>query len=168
MLLWGAIAYGLVSSMRRLTESAGQVLTMRYKVNRAVQLQALRSYLKERPVAEEDIDHELDQAQAVKKVKWQEEDDEEKWNGAAPEMEIVYDEKNAFLLSVFIQLQKGGLGMAPKDRARYKDIVFKDLEDAGVFDINNGGAPKQLLVEQRLAAQMKRPDAMQFAVTKEA
>lgn len=126
-LLWGVIAYVLVIFMRTLETKSSSVITFRYRVNLMINLDAFNAYLSHKTIGEEDVD--LDPKSQVRKVSW-DEDDEVKWNGCPPHLEVSYDQMNHFLLTVFFQVNKNNTTVKEE---KLKEIFLKDLEDNHVF-----------------------------------
>lgn len=119
LLLWGVIAFALIRFMRYLTSRSAGVLTVRFTANSKVDMKALELYLSQKHLEEEDVD--TDAKMQTRKISWQE-SDVERWAGAPPKVEILYDEKHAFLLKVFMQVDKNGPHLdKEKLRARFLD-----------------------------------------------
>ena len=87
--------------MSSLNAAASGFMTLRIKINKKANISKLASYLKLKAIKVADSNHESETQ--LKKVAWTEED-AELWQGAAPDIEVLYDEKFGFLLSVFFQI----------------------------------------------------------------
>ena len=73
----------------------------------------------------------------VKKVMWTEEDDEEKWLGPAPAIEVVWDDSTGFLLQVAFSVDAKEKEWT--DEMELRDVWQKDLDELGVFDLKKKG-----------------------------
>lgn len=113
ILLWAIIAIALLYSMRSLASHAGDVLTLRLTPNRKINVANLHKYLANKPIAEEE--REVGRDSHTKKISWTEEDNKA-WGGAAPRVELTYNEQHQYLLkvSVTIMLVMLGVHAAPE------------------------------------------------------
>lgn len=103
MFLWLCIAAGLIWFMHYLQDQAQGVLSLRLKINLPIDMENFHSYLKRKNVEDEGI--ECDQTTALKTIKWTE-TNSKMWGGTTPVIEVVIDEKYAFLLKAYIQYEK--------------------------------------------------------------
>ncbi len=125
---WACIAFALMALMRWLTRRSTGVLTYRFTANLPVELEALRRFLATKLLEEEDVD--ADQRTRVHKVAWQETDDA-LWGGSAPRVELLYDERHAFLLKVYLQVDKNRKHLS---RDALKARFLEHLRAAGVLE----------------------------------
>ena len=87
--------------MSSLNAAASGFMTLRIKINKRADIGKLIEYLGKKAIKVSDSNHESETQ--LKKVAWTE-DDAELWQGAAPDIEVLYDERYGFLLSVFFQI----------------------------------------------------------------
>jgi len=137
LVLWVAVALCLKLFMERLTQRSASVLVVRIKANVPVDLAKLKLFLCTKPLQEEEVG--MEDKMVVRKVSW-EETDESKWNGACPTVEVSFDEKHAYLLSIFIQVDKGSATVVISEQT-IKDRIWKDLREAGVLQENDDTPP---------------------------
>ncbi len=95
---------------------------IRVKVNCTINLQALEAYLSVKPI--ELTDSISEPEIEIKKVIWTEKDNS-LWMGSAPKIELLYDERNFFLLSVFLQVDKKRMKISQDSLLRmfYRELL---------------------------------------------
>jgi hypothetical protein len=95
---------------------------VRVKVNCHINLPALDTYLSTKPIELTDSisEPEID----IKKVIWTEKD-HSLWMGSAPKIELLFDERHFFLLSVFIQVDKKRMKISQDSLLRmfYRELL---------------------------------------------
>ncbi len=131
--LWFALNIGwlvlfctlLILLMRFLERQATGFLSLRIKPNVKVDVAKLESFLAKKAIEVSDVVTEplLD----IKKVTWKE-DDSKLWKGPPPRVEITYDRKNGFLLSMLFQLDKKKSKLTEEDVIRTMEKELKDTE----------------------------------------
>lgn len=127
LLMWCAIAFGLIKLMRWLASRSTGVLSLRFKANLRIDIAALQRYLSLKPLEEEDVDS--DARTYLRKTSWQEQDIS-LWQGAPPKIEILFDTQHGYLLKVFMQVDKNA---DYADEATLKSIFLKELKAANVL-----------------------------------
>ena len=101
-MLWlGFVSVNLRWLMSSLNAAASGFMTLRIKINKKADIPKLLAYLAKKAIKVADSSHESETQ--LKKVAWAEEDPV-LWKGAAPDIEVLYDERYGFLLSVFFQI----------------------------------------------------------------
>mmetsp|Transcript_30863 Transcript_30863/g.100476 ORF Transcript_30863/g.100476 Transcript_30863/m.100476 type:complete len:994 (+) Transcript_30863:2-2983(+) len=130
MMVWFGVGTGVFKLMRNLNDKTGGVITFRIKVNKSIDLVALDDYLTRKQVMAEDGD--ADTLTANQKVAWLEKDTG-KWEGYAPKIELLYDVKHGFLLSVYIQITRRASQPARMRPETLKLRFFTELQEAGVI-----------------------------------
>jgi len=135
-IVWMCImCYGLLRLMKWLGAKSAGYITANINVNRKANIKALKEYLstKDCIVADTVSEGEQGTKPEVKKWLWEEDSDEEKWQGPAPTIEIVWDESSQFILklsfSVDAKLAKW------KDEMVLHNLIIEDLTDNEIFDI---------------------------------
>ncbi|PRP78265.1 hypothetical protein PROFUN_13875 [Planoprotostelium fungivorum] len=131
LLLWFCVAYGLKHLMEALTQRSTHVLIVRVKANVPINLSCLYQYLSTKMLQEEEVG--VEDKMVIKKVSWSEED-ENKWNGGTPMIELSFDEKHCYLLGFFIQVDKVNKNV---NEGTIKEKMWKELTDAGVVDLTD-------------------------------
>ena len=106
------------------------MITYRVKVNKGIDLNALDTYLSRKAVVSEDGD--ADALNANQKVAWVERDPT-KWEGYTPKVEMIYDVKHGFLLSVYLQVTRRASKPAKLRPETLKMRFFTELQEAGVM-----------------------------------
>eukprot|EP01117_Protostelium_nocturnum_P009319 TRINITY_DN3338_c0_g1_i1.p1 TRINITY_DN3338_c0_g1~~TRINITY_DN3338_c0_g1_i1.p1 ORF type:complete len:862 (-),score=280.18 TRINITY_DN3338_c0_g1_i1:42-2627(-) len=124
--LWFLVAFGLKVLMERLTQKSAAVLVVRIKANVPLNKENLYKFLAGKDLQEEEIG--MEEKMLVKKVSWNEEDDA-KWGGSAPSIELSFDSKHSYLLSLFLQVEKVNKNINEKN---IKEIIWQDLIQNGV------------------------------------
>ncbi|GHP09743.1 hypothetical protein PPROV_000847800 [Pycnococcus provasolii] len=112
------------SNAHRASESATKESTIRDD------LDALNEYLAQKAVVSEDGD--ADRLTSVNRVAWVERDSG-KWEGYVPRIELVYDEKHGFLLSVYLQLTRRASEPARLRPETLKIRFLTELQEYGVL-----------------------------------
>ncbi len=112
----------LIRVMRWSEYRASGVLMIRVKVNCSINLPALDTFLATKPIELTDSisEPEID----IKKVIWAEKD-HNLWMGSAPKIELLYDERHYFLLSVFMQVDKKRMKISQDSLLRmfYRELL---------------------------------------------
>jgi len=124
LVLWAIIAYCLMLFMNYLAEKATGVVTLRFTVNREMNLDALRRYLGSKKVQEEEISFEKDKR--IKRVAW-EENCSATWFNSSPKIELCFDDH--YLLTVYVSAPK--TNMLTENNLR--QAFFAELIAAGVI-----------------------------------
>jgi len=114
--------------MSSLGESSLGYVTVRCKVNRKVNLKRLHGYLSEKDI--ESADTVGLERNVIKKLVW-EEDEDDKWLGAAPKIMVTWDETTCFLLEVSFTVDAKEKEWT--DEMELRDVWYKDLEELAVF-----------------------------------
>jgi WD repeat-containing protein 35 len=119
--------YVLIRVMRWSEYKASGILMIRVKVNCSINLQPLETYLATKPIELTDSisEPEID----IKKVIWTEKD-HNLWMGSAPKIELLYDERHFFLLSVFMQVDKKRMKISQDSLLR---MFYRELLAHGVI-----------------------------------
>jgi len=102
LLLWALIGWLLKIITESLTEKSSGVITVRFKPNLRIDVPALLKYLNSKNLGEEEVG--IDSKQKIKKVAWVDEDISP---GKETKLEISWDAENGFLLSCFMQINRG-------------------------------------------------------------
>ena len=104
-ILWMVLfCYGMVRTMRYLSELGGGFLTLRVKVNAKISTERMERFLADKAI--EVTDSLEEQYIAIKKVAWQETDRGLWAGGAPPKVEVTYDVQYGYLLSVLFCLDR--------------------------------------------------------------
>lgn len=130
MIVWFGVGTAVFSVMRDLNDKTAGVITYRVKVNKAIDLNALDTYLSRKAVMSEDGN--ADALNAHQKVSWVERDPT-KWEGYMPKVEMIYDVKHGFLLSVYLQVARRASKPAKLRPETLKMRFFTELQEAGVM-----------------------------------
>ena len=101
--MWFVVGFGVLQLLRNLNDKTSGIITARVKINKPIDLTALDHYLSRKPIMTEDGD--ADKLTTNQKVVWIERD-AAKWEGYEPKIEIIYDAKYGFLLSVYISITR--------------------------------------------------------------
>lgn len=127
MAFWAALGTYLMRLMRKIGDEAGGVLSIRYRINQRVNLEAMVRYLQNRKPDVEDT--ESDARSLIKKFSWSETDTKQ-WKGEPPKIEVHVDMRYGFLLKALIQV-------ASKKSTITQDEVtsmfFASMREAGVL-----------------------------------
>jgi hypothetical protein len=129
-LAWvGVFCYLLIRYMAYVTSTSSGRLSLSVRVNKKIRTMSnLESYIKERdPIM---TDCATEPTSSIKKVTW-EEDDVNKWLGACPLMEMIYDSLYHFVLSVSFDID------LKKSNATQEDLLnifLLDLVECGAMD----------------------------------
>jgi len=121
----------LLKVMRTLSDQSIGFISLRAKIDRKVDVTKLEAFIhgdKSKKVKVLDTVHET--ATMCKKVQWTE-TNAAKWRDAPPDIEIVYDEKYQFLLSVFFSYD--GKKNKKMSEQRMLGLFLKQLNDAGIL-----------------------------------
>ncbi|MBI3099334.1 MAG: hypothetical protein HYY93_14005 [Planctomycetes bacterium] len=102
------------------------VLQVRKTLNPKCDIPKLRAWLQTKPL--ESRDTEVHPVGVVKEMSWRETAGE-RWNGRLPHLELVYEERNGFLLTMAAEIQNPGTLSA----TFVSSAIRKELEQAGVL-----------------------------------
>ena len=130
----GLVSVLLTKLMKYLAAKAAGALTLRVKVNRKINLEHLRAFLTSRSV--DVFDRIEDTESRLLKMTWVEVD-AELWKGSPPAVELQYDDRFGFLLSVFFQIDTK---TTPLRERGLMDVFNKMMADAGVFEKDDEAA----------------------------
>ena len=130
MMVWFGVGSMVFSMMRDLNDRTAGVITYRVKVNKGIDLNALDEYLSRKSVVSEDGD--ADSLNANQKVSWVEKDTT-RWEGYQPKIEMIYDVKHGFLLSVYMQVTRRASKPARLRPETMKMRFFTEIQEAGVM-----------------------------------
>lgn len=125
--LWGVMAFGIYMLMNWLENINTKALDIRLKLDLPCDIQALQKYLKSKNLITYDAD--VFRIGHLIKVGW-EERDKAHWLGNHPKIELVYDEKNGFLLSVLLEITSPTHTITSH---QIQEIFLKDLSNAGIL-----------------------------------
>merc|ERR1711871_1429791 len=127
-----AVSVALTKLMKHLGSLASGALTLRVKVNRKVDIEKLREWCAlKRPDVTDSI-CEIDTK--LKKMAWTE-TDSSIWEGATPDIEVLYDDKYGFLLIVFFQINSKRTTLREKGLMRiFTEVLLKE----GIFEPEDG------------------------------
>jgi len=134
LVLWGLIGWLLKVITMHLTEKSSGVVTVRFRPNLPINIEALHAYLNTRDLGEEEVG--IDRKQKIKKVGWV--DDGNIFPAKETKLEISWDEENSFLLTCLMQINRGSdshLHGDELERAFFREfekqkiIVKKSLTD---------------------------------------
>jgi len=128
LLLWAFIGWLLKVIMGHLTEKSSGVLTVRFRPNVAIELNALRNYLQGKELGEQEVG--IESKQQIKKVSWA--DDDNIIPGKELKIDISWDDDHGFWLSCAIQLNKGK-GLSGLDAAQVRQLMFKEFAKYGIL-----------------------------------
>jgi WD repeat-containing protein 35 len=128
--VWFGVGSMVFSMMRDLNDRTAGVITYRVKVNKGIDLNALDEYLSRKSVVSEDGD--ADSLNANQKVSWVEKDTT-RWEGYQPKIEMIYDVKHGFLLSVYMQVTRRASKPARLRPETMKMRFFTEIQEAGVM-----------------------------------
>jgi WD repeat-containing protein 35 len=130
MVAWFLVGRTVFWAMAETLDKTGGVITFRVKVNKAIDLNALDAYLSRKAVTSEDGD--ADSLNANQKVSWVEKD-AAKWEGYKPKIEMNYDLKFGFLLTVYLQVSRRASKPAKLRPETLKMRFFTELQEAGIM-----------------------------------
>ena len=117
----------LMRMMKNLGAAALGALSVRFKINRKIDLEKLSTFVSTRSVNVTDTI--VDASSRRRKLTW-DEDADELWGGASPTIEIFYDCTYGFLLSVYFQIDTKKTNLREKGLMR---VFMKLLGDGGCF-----------------------------------
>ncbi len=125
--LWTVMALSIFLFMRWLENINAKAIAARFKLDLPCNIKALKQYLGTKDVVTHDAD--IFSISNLIKVCW-EETDKSHWLGNRPKVELVYDEKNGFVLSALIEVTR-----PTRKTSSYalQEIFFNDLHAAGVL-----------------------------------
>lgn len=130
MAMWCLVAFGVYKLVTNLNDQSAGLISFRIKINKLVDMDALNEYLAQKAVVSEDGD--ADRLTSVNRVAWVERDSG-KWEGYVPRIELVYDEKHGFLLSVYLQLTRRASEPARLRPETLKIRFLTELQEYGVL-----------------------------------
>lgn len=125
--LWGVMALAIYLFMNWLEDVNTKALATRLKLDVLCDIAALQAYLKSKDVITHDADV-LNISHLIK-VSW-EEKNKSHWLGNQPKIELIYDEKNGFLLSVLLDITRPTRSATSH---KIQEIFLEDLRKAGVI-----------------------------------
>ena len=97
MLVFLIVAYALTTLMGHLGYQAAGTISMSLRVDKKINVKAMKSFLQDKDLqAEERF---TEGSQDIVRVEWTEQDARE-WGGSAPIISFEYDERNGFLLHI--------------------------------------------------------------------
>ena len=130
LLLWSGFAVGLFMLMRWLENFHSKAIATRIKLDMPCDVKALMRYLADKEIVTRDAD--IFNIGNFIKVCW-EEKRQDKWMGNRPKMELVYDEKNSFVLSAQIEVNRPTRDTTAD---RLRQALLQELNQAGVFHLS--------------------------------
>jgi hypothetical protein len=130
-ILWLFVcSYGLIRLMSYLERSASGAMTLRVKINKKIKSTAgLQNYFSDKSVDDVDSEIWVDNP-AGKVVEWEEED-EDKWLGSAPIIEMMFDSTNNFILTAAFSIDRKCSSATEEDLV---NILLQELVLAGAMD----------------------------------
>jgi hypothetical protein len=127
LLLWGFFGGALFFFMRWMERVNAKAIGTRMKLDIPCNMDAVKKFLSSKNIVTHAAD--IFHITNLIKVCWQE-TDKHKWLGNKPRIELVYDEKNGFLLSAFIEVTRP----TPETTSMSLQKAFLlELQKAGVF-----------------------------------
>ena len=145
--VWAILAVCLLAFMRHVAFMNTAVASMRLRLNRRLDPEALAVWLATKKIVETDADR--DEKTEVKKYSWKEATrTSAPWRGDAPLVEVLIDERFGFLLEIYFQInrRKAGCGV---DAVR--DALLDELDKARVFHSGPPGAASAVLPTAKTA-----------------
>lgn len=127
----GLVSIVLMKFMKYLASLGEGFLSLRVKVNRKVDKEALMKFLGTRAIKVSETVSEG--GIKLKKQMWSEEDDE-LWQGSAPDIEVFFDATNGFLLSVYFQIDTKKTPLREKALMALFDALLKKYGVYKKFD----------------------------------
>ena len=127
IMLWALFASAIFLFMRWLEKVNSRAIGARIKLDLRCDINILKQYLSTKEI----ITHNADVLNISKyiKIRW-EEAKSEKWLGNNPTIELVYDEKNGFLISALIEINRP----TPKTTIwNMQNILLHELKEAKVL-----------------------------------
>ena len=128
--MWFVVGFGVLRLLKNLNDKSAGIITTRVKVNKRMDINALDDYLMGKPIISEDGD--ADKLTTNQKVTWVERHSV-KWEGYEPEIEMLYDAKHAFLLSIYISITRRASEPARLRPDTMKMRFFTELQEYGVL-----------------------------------
>jgi len=125
------LCWFLLRLMAKLGEQSLGFVAIRVRMDRKMNLKRWGRYLSEKDIEVSDTNGA--DTNVVKKVTWTEDEDEEKWLGPAPQIEVVWDDSTGFLLQVAFSVDAKEKEWT--DELELRDIWVRDLDELGVFNI---------------------------------
>jgi hypothetical protein len=108
------VCASLIKLMGYLASQALGMIILQVKMNRKVSLQQLNLYLQDKQI---DVQDTMLYAESkTMKIVWQE-DDEKLWNKSPPQIEMIYDMKFGYILTVFFTVRE-------RERERERERKF--------------------------------------------
>ncbi len=130
LLLWLCMGLGIFLFMRWLENLNLKAIATRLKLDIPCNRDLLKKYLQSKNLITHDSDNFT--ISNIIKVAWEEED-KGHWLGNKPKIELVYDEKNGFILSALIEVVRPTNKISSKI---LQEIFLSDLKIAGVLKRN--------------------------------
>ena len=165
--MWFIVGFGVLQLLRNLNDKTSGIITARVKVNKPIDLTALDQYLTRKPIMTEDGD--ADKLTTNQKVVWIERD-AAKWEGYEPKIEMIYDAKYGFLLSVYISITRRASVPARMRPDTMKLRFFTELQEFGVLRPEDSAeiieATRQALPEEEKVGKAAYDDALSFLKVK--
>ena len=165
--MWFVVGFGVLQLLRNLNDKTSGIITARVKVNKPIDLTALDHYLSRKPIMTEDGD--ADKLTTNQKVVWIERD-AAKWEGYEPKIEMIYDAKYGFLLSVYISITRRASVPARMRPDTMKLRFFTELQEFGVLRPEDSAeiieATRQALPEEEKVGKAAYDDALSFLKVK--
>ena len=127
--VWAFLAVCLLAFMRYVAFMNTAVASMRLRLNRRIDLEALSAWLATKKVFETDADR--DEKTEVKKYSWKEPPTAHSpWRGDTPLVEVLIDERFGFLLEIYFQInrRKARCGV---DAVR--DVLLNEIDRSIIF-----------------------------------
>ena len=128
--MWFVVGFGVLRLLKNLNDKSAGIITTRVKVNKRMDINALDDYLMGKPIISEDGD--ADKLTTNQKVTWVERHSV-KWEGYEPKIEMLYDAKHAFLLSIYISITRRASEPARLRPDTMKMRFFTELQEYGVL-----------------------------------
>ena len=128
--MWFVVGFGVLRLLKNLNDKSAGIITTRVKVNKRMDINALDDYLMGKPIISEDGD--ADKLTTNQKVTWVERHSV-KWEGYEPKIEMLYDAKHAFLLSIYISITRRASQPARLRPDTMKMRFFTELQEYGVL-----------------------------------
>lgn len=132
----GFVCFLLMKFMRYLAAQGLGFLSLRLKVNRKLDVPALDAFIKSKAITTAETI--VEEGMKFRKISWSE-SDAGLWQGAPPDVEILVDAKNGFLLTVYFQIDAKRTVLRESGLMALFDSMLKH---AGVYGPYNPKAEK--------------------------
>ena len=130
MLAWAVLGLGAAGAVRASYGSRAACTSVRVRVNRPIDLAAMDELLATKALRVEE--GEADALSVQQRVVWVERP-APRWDGFAPRVEVTYDSRHAYLLSVTLEVRRGAITTRRLRPDALKTRFFGMLEEAGVL-----------------------------------